>query len=127
MAGPRSCRNSPPESPVQPDRAVSCWEPPRAHRTTNAETKTEVLPMAERASSHRTRARPKIWARAAGLSKCHSLYAALSRAACCEPTGSDPYAKHREALSAHERQLRAWADNCPQNFEDRAALVGAEI
>ncbi len=57
----------------------------------------------------------------------YHLYAALSRAACCEPTGSDPYAKHREALSAHERQLRAWADNCPQNFEDRAALVGAEI
>src|SRR5262249_10592102 len=27
----------------------------------------------------------------------------------------------------HERELRAWAANCPQNFEDRAALVGAEI
>ncbi|MGF6604037.1 PAS domain S-box-containing protein [Paraburkholderia sp. GAS448] len=57
----------------------------------------------------------------------YHLYAALTRAACCEPVGPDPYAKHREALSAHERQLRAWAENCPQNFEDRAALVGAEI
>ncbi len=57
----------------------------------------------------------------------YHLYAALSRAACCEPLGSDSYAKHREALSAHERQLRAWAENCPQNFEDRAVLVGAEI
>ncbi|MEW9583386.1 PAS domain S-box protein [Paraburkholderia sp. DGU8] len=57
----------------------------------------------------------------------YHLYAALSRAACCEPMGPDPYAKHREALSAHERQLRAWAENCPQNFEDRAVLVGAEI
>src|SRR5262249_56160615 len=27
----------------------------------------------------------------------------------------------------HQRQLRAVAANCPQNFEDRAALVGAEI
>jgi PAS domain S-box-containing protein len=56
----------------------------------------------------------------------YHLYAALSRAACCEPMGSDPYAKHRDMLSAHDRQLRAWAENCPQNFEDRAVLVGAE-
>jgi PAS domain S-box-containing protein len=41
--------------------------------------------------------------------------------------GPDPYAKHREALGQHQQQLRAWAANCPQNFEDRAALVGAEI
>jgi PAS domain S-box-containing protein len=58
--------------------------------------------------------------------ECH-FYAALSRAASCGPIGSEPYAKHREALARHERQLRAWAANCPQNFEDRAALVGAEI
>src|SRR5262249_19837354 len=51
----------------------------------------------------------------------------LSRAAWCEPTGPDPYAKHREALGKHERELRALAANCPQNFGDRAALVGAEI
>jgi PAS domain S-box-containing protein len=57
----------------------------------------------------------------------YHLYAALTRAACCEPLGPDPYAKHREALLGHERQLRAWAENCPQNFEDRAVLVGAEI
>src|SRR5262249_18724699 len=58
--------------------------------------------------------------------ECH-FYAGLSRAARCEPMGPDPYAKHREALATHERELRAWAANCPQNFEDRAALVGAEI
>src|SRR5262249_50894145 len=58
--------------------------------------------------------------------ECH-FYAGLSRAAQCEPVGPDPYAKHREALGAHERQLRACAVNCPQNFEDRAALIGAEI
>jgi PAS domain S-box-containing protein len=55
------------------------------------------------------------------------LYAALSHAALCEPIGSDPYAKHREALGRYERQLQAWASNCPENFADRAALVGAEI
>ncbi|MHC2484852.1 AAA family ATPase [Rhizobium leguminosarum] len=55
------------------------------------------------------------------------FYAALSRAARCEPGGPDAYPKHREALQRHEQQLRGWAVNCPQNFEGRAALVGAEI
>jgi PAS domain S-box-containing protein len=58
--------------------------------------------------------------------ECH-FYAGLCRAARCEPVGPDVYAKHREALGAHARELRAWAANCPQNFEDRAALVDAEI
>jgi PAS domain S-box-containing protein len=57
----------------------------------------------------------------------YHFYAALARAAWCEPMGPDPYAKHREALLAHEQHLRAWATTCPQNFQDRAALVGAEI
>ncbi|MCC8969744.1 AAA family ATPase [Bradyrhizobium brasilense] len=57
----------------------------------------------------------------------YHFYAALARAAWCEPIGPDPYAKHREALGRHERELRTWATSCPQNFEDRAALVGAEI
>ena len=30
-------------------------------------------------------------------------------------------------LASHHRQLQEWADNCPENFENRAALVGAEI
>ena len=30
-------------------------------------------------------------------------------------------------LAAHHRQLELWAANCPENFENRAALVGAEI
>ena len=55
------------------------------------------------------------------------FYAGLCRAARCEPFGPEPYAKHRDALGDHERELRAWAANCPENFEDRAALVAAEI
>ena len=35
--------------------------------------------------------------------------------------------RHVEALVAHHRQLTIWAENCPENFENRAALVGAEI
>ena len=35
--------------------------------------------------------------------------------------------RHLEALAAHHRQLQIYAENCPENFENRAALVGAEI
>ena len=35
--------------------------------------------------------------------------------------------QHLEALAAHYKQLQVWAENCPDNFENRAALVGAEI
>ena len=35
--------------------------------------------------------------------------------------------QHFEALTAHHGQLEVWAENCPENFENRAALVGAEI
>src|SRR5262249_17746400 len=35
--------------------------------------------------------------------------------------------EHVQALAAHYRQLRERAENCPKNFESRAALVGAEI
>jgi PAS domain S-box-containing protein len=55
----------------------------------------------------------------------YHFYAALTRAALCEPGGGDP--THVEALLAHHRQLELWASNCPENFETRAALVGAEL
>jgi hypothetical protein len=31
------------------------------------------------------------------------------------------------ALATHHEQLRVWDEPCPENFENRAALVGAEI
>ena len=39
----------------------------------------------------------------------------------------DQRQQHFEALAAHHRQLEVWAENCPENFENRAALVSAEI
>jgi len=33
----------------------------------------------------------------------------------------------QQGLAEHERQLCAWADNCPANFLDRAMLVSAEL
>ena len=32
-----------------------------------------------------------------------------------------------EALRNHHGQLEVWAENCPENFENRAALAGAEL
>src|SRR5208283_6037427 len=57
----------------------------------------------------------------------HHFYGALSRAACCGSAATDQRARHLEALAAHHRQLQICAENCPENFENRAALVGAEI
>jgi PAS domain S-box-containing protein len=55
------------------------------------------------------------------------FYAALARAALGEAAFTAERARHLETLAAHHRQLRQWAETCPQDFADRAALVGAEI
>jgi len=55
------------------------------------------------------------------------FYGALSRSACWDSASPDQRQQHFEALAAHHRRLRVWAENCPENFENRAALVGAEI
>jgi PAS domain S-box-containing protein len=57
----------------------------------------------------------------------YHFYGALSRAACCDPAFPDRDRQHFDALVEHHKPLKAWAENCPQNFENRAALVGAEI
>src|SRR5450432_2258699 len=55
------------------------------------------------------------------------FYGALARAAQCDAASADDLARHLEMLAAHHTQLDVWAENCPDNFENRAALVGAEI
>src|SRR4029077_17917365 len=35
--------------------------------------------------------------------------------------------QHFEALAAHYRELEVWAENCPENFGNPAALVAGEI
>jgi PAS domain S-box-containing protein len=57
----------------------------------------------------------------------HHLYAALTRGALCDAAPAAERTKHLEALAAHHRQLQEWAENCPENFAHRAALVAAEI
>jgi PAS domain S-box-containing protein len=55
------------------------------------------------------------------------FYGALSHAAYLNSASPDQRQQHFEALTDHHRQLEIWAEHCPENFENRAALVGAEI
>ena len=57
----------------------------------------------------------------------YHLYSALSHAAFCDSIPAGRRTRYLEALAFHHRQLASWAATCPENFEDRAALVGAEI
>jgi PAS domain S-box-containing protein len=57
----------------------------------------------------------------------YHFYGALAQAAHCDCAPAGERQQCMEALTAHHRQLQVWAENCPENFENRAALVGAEI
>jgi len=82
-------------------------------------------PVAVEASS---RAQSLLWALPSHFETAeYHFYAALSRAASCDSAPAAERQQHMEALAAHHKQLEVWAANCPDNFENRAALVGAEI
>jgi PAS domain S-box-containing protein len=57
----------------------------------------------------------------------YHFYGALTQAAVCDSASGAARRQHLEALVAHHRQIAVWAENCPENFANRAALVGAEI
>ena len=55
------------------------------------------------------------------------FYGALACAVCWDSAGADERGRHFEVLTIHRNFLELWSENCPQNFENRAALVNAEI
>lgn len=55
------------------------------------------------------------------------FYGALARAAHYDQAPEVDRPGHLEALLDHHRQLETWAKGSPDNFENRASLVGAEI
>jgi PAS domain S-box-containing protein len=57
----------------------------------------------------------------------HHFYGALSRAAFYDSALLEERQEYLKALATHHRQLEVWAANCPENFENRLALVSAEI
>ena len=55
------------------------------------------------------------------------FYAALAHAAAWNAGSPEEREKHSLALDDHHRQLEIWALHCPANFENKAALVSAEV
>jgi PAS domain S-box-containing protein len=55
------------------------------------------------------------------------FYGALSHAAACNSARPTQRRKHLDAVTGHYKQLLSWAEICPENFQNRAALVGAEM
>ncbi len=54
-------------------------------------------------------------------------YGALSHAACWESAPHNQKREHLDSLRSQYKMFEVWAKHCPENFENRAALVGAEI
>jgi len=77
-------------------------------------------------AASRAEKRPGAWQTTVDTAD-HYFYAALSRAAIYDSALPDERQQHMDALSAYHRQLEVWAVNCPENFENRAMLVSAEI
>ena len=57
----------------------------------------------------------------------YHFYAALARAGRCDTTPAEERSGHLEALATHHGQIAVWAESGPENFADRAALLGAEM
>ena len=75
-----------------------------------------------------SKAQPLLWTSSSFFEEAeYHFYGALARAAHCDAAPAVERQQHLDAVAAHHRQLRIWADNCPENFENRAALVGAEL
>jgi hypothetical protein len=55
------------------------------------------------------------------------FYGALSCAAFWDFAPSDAKQRHFEALITQHQRLELWAQNCPETFENRSALMAAEI
>ena len=57
----------------------------------------------------------------------YHFFCALARAALYGTASADEWPRHFNSLLAHYKQIKQEAENCPENFENRAALVAAEI
>jgi PAS domain S-box-containing protein len=75
-----------------------------------------------------SRAQPLLWSAVSQLETAeYHFYGALSEAGSCDSAAAGERQRHLDAVATHHNQLEIWAANCPENFENRAALVGAEI
>jgi PAS domain S-box-containing protein len=57
----------------------------------------------------------------------YHFYSALARAAAWTAAPPTQRSEYFGAVIDHHKQLKIWSENCPENFENRAWLVEAEI
>ena len=82
----------------------------------------------EEAMEASSKAQRLLWTSSAYFEEAeYHFYSALCHAASCVSVTADEREQRLADLAAHHRRLEIWAENCPDNFENRAALVGAEI
>ena len=73
------------------------------------------------------KAEPLLWTSPAFFEVAeYHFYAALALARCDEAS-PEGRVQRMEALPAHHKQLGLWAENCPENFLNRFALLSAEM
>jgi predicted ATPase/signal transduction histidine kinase len=73
-------------------------------------------------------AKDLLWTSMASWERCeHSYFFALSLAATCAETSSRDREECLHALRAEAELHRGWAENGPENFQNRHALVSAEL
>ncbi|WP_425374426.1 AAA family ATPase [Mesorhizobium kowhaii] len=74
------------------------------------------------------KAKALLWASAIHIQRLdYFYYSALTVAACYENGSANQQQEWREVLTAHQEQLREWAENYPPTFADKQMLVSAEI
>ena len=74
------------------------------------------------------RVEPIRWAMRSSIEEAeYDFYAALAHAAAADASSAQDAEQHLQALSKHHERIVVWAQNCPENFANRQALVGAEI
>ncbi len=74
------------------------------------------------------RAHPLLWPVASQIETGDfRFYSALAHAALLRAASPDDRPVHFKALMDHHAQLKVWAEHCPANFENREALVAAEL
>ena len=73
-------------------------------------------------------AEPMLWSTVSLLEIVeYHFYDALCHAAVYESATADDRQDHLARLTEHLAKLDTWARHCPENFSNRAALVGAEV
>lgn len=69
-----------------------------------------------------------LWSQPTELARTeHSFFSALAHAASSDCADPIERAQHLEAMAGSQRHLENLAENCPENYAHRAALIGAEI